>query len=221
MALQERVPQKYEFLVALDFEATCEENFKIKPQEIIEFPCIKFCAKSFEEVSRFHSYVKPVHHPKLSDFCVRLTHITDCQLQDKPNFEEVFKNVNEWMKKENINESNSIFITFGDWDLKTMLRDQCATSKLEVPKVFDHWINIRKTYNILMKAFPQGIDEMLEGLGEKFDGHLHSGIDDSYNIGRIIQKLNEKFPNYVFSANGRVISQEEVNRRRAAEYSNQ
>ena len=46
--------QKYEFLVALDFEATCEEKGKPDPQEIIEFPCIKFSTKSFEELSRFH-----------------------------------------------------------------------------------------------------------------------------------------------------------------------
>ena len=151
--------------------------------------------------------MKPVHHPKLSDFCVKLTEITDSQLEDKPKFEEVFKGLIEWMEKENINEKNSIFVTCGDWDLKTMLREQCKTSKLEVPKVFDTWINIKKTYNILMRTVPKGIDEMLEGLGEKFEGHLHSGIDDTYNVGRIIKKLNEKFPKYVFSANGRIQSQ--------------
>ena len=34
--------QKYDYLLVLDFEATCNKGSKLKPQEIIEFPCAFF-----------------------------------------------------------------------------------------------------------------------------------------------------------------------------------
>lgn len=49
-------------------------------QEIIEFPCIlvEFTAdnRGFETKSCFHSYVKPIVHPNLTEFCTQLTGIT-------------------------------------------------------------------------------------------------------------------------------------------------
>jgi hypothetical protein len=33
-------PQELQYLVVLDFEATCVESGRINPQEIIEFPCV-------------------------------------------------------------------------------------------------------------------------------------------------------------------------------------
>ena len=34
-------PQQYDYFLVLDFEATCERDSKLRPQEIIEFPCLK------------------------------------------------------------------------------------------------------------------------------------------------------------------------------------
>ena len=34
-------PQQFDYFLVLDFEATCERGIKLKPQEIIEFPCLK------------------------------------------------------------------------------------------------------------------------------------------------------------------------------------
>ena len=59
-------PQKFQYLLALDFEATCLKDRPIDPQEIIEIPCLKISSRTFEVQSIFHSYVRPVHHPKLS-----------------------------------------------------------------------------------------------------------------------------------------------------------
>lgn len=73
----EYLSQKYDYLLVLDFEATCNEGSKLKPQEIIEFPCALInTKKSFDVVSIFHEYVRPVHHPKLTTFCTELTGIT-------------------------------------------------------------------------------------------------------------------------------------------------
>ena len=33
--------QQFDYFLVLDFEATCERDTKLRPQEIIEFPCLK------------------------------------------------------------------------------------------------------------------------------------------------------------------------------------
>jgi hypothetical protein len=47
--------QKYDYFLVLDFEATCDEQRKIHPIEIIEFPVLKINARTFECESTFHS----------------------------------------------------------------------------------------------------------------------------------------------------------------------
>ena len=70
--------QKYDYLLVLDFEATCgNKGYEPKPQEIIEFPCAMISTKrKFEVVSIFHEYIRPIHNPTLTTFCTELTGIT-------------------------------------------------------------------------------------------------------------------------------------------------
>jgi hypothetical protein len=48
-------PQKYDYFLVLDFEATCDEERKIHPIEIIEFPVLKINAHTFQCESTFHT----------------------------------------------------------------------------------------------------------------------------------------------------------------------
>ena len=75
-------PQKYDYLLVLDFEATCgNKGYEPKPQEIIEFPCAMISTKkNFEIVSIFHEYIRPIHNPTLTTFCTELTGITQVSL---------------------------------------------------------------------------------------------------------------------------------------------
>jgi inhibitor of KinA sporulation pathway (predicted exonuclease) len=71
--------------VVIDFEATCEEKNPIGyPHEIIEFPAVLVSSgynedtksyKSPEIIGAFHSFVRPVINPELSEFCKNLTGI--------------------------------------------------------------------------------------------------------------------------------------------------
>lgn len=75
-------PQKFDYLLVLDFEATCgTKGYEPKPQEIIEFPCALLNVKrGFQVEAIFHEYVRPTHHPLLSTFCTELTGITQVRL---------------------------------------------------------------------------------------------------------------------------------------------
>lgn len=63
---------------------------KVKPQEIIEFPCILFNLKTLEQETIFHTYVKPVFKPTLSPFCTKLTKITQDKVENAPEFKQVW-----------------------------------------------------------------------------------------------------------------------------------
>ena len=107
--------QKFDSFLILDFEATCEKDGKIQPQEIIEFPCLKMCPKTFEIQSIFHSYVKPVHHPRLTAFCTELTGITQDMVENERPFNDVWKEFDTWMKNEAMKDGGTFtFIMCGD-----------------------------------------------------------------------------------------------------------
>lgn len=41
-------------------------------------------------------------------------------------------------------DSKFLFVTCGDWDLKTMLPSQCALDNIPVPAYCKTWLNIKK-----------------------------------------------------------------------------
>ena len=122
----------------------CLKDEKIDPQEIIEFPCLKICTKTFEVVSEFHYYVQPIHHSELSNFCTELTGITQDMVKDQPVFSEVFDLFQTWLSSENT--ENFALVTCGDWDLNTCLEAQCQLSKIPFPKWAKSWINLKKSF---------------------------------------------------------------------------
>ncbi|CAK9100291.1 unnamed protein product [Durusdinium trenchii] len=69
----------YDCYVVLDFEATCWEG-RHADQEIIEFPLVLVDAKTLTQVDEFRTYVRPEQNPTLSQFCTKLTGITQEQV---------------------------------------------------------------------------------------------------------------------------------------------
>ncbi|ROT67173.1 putative ERI1 exoribonuclease 3 isoform X7 [Penaeus vannamei] len=120
-------------------------------QEIIEFPVLKINASSYEIESTFHEFIKPVHHPTLTDFCTRLTTISQAEVDNGKSFHTVMHLFDTWIKKEVGLDKKFLFITCGDWDLKTMLPSQCKIENIQVPHYCDMWHNIKK---MIVKTLP-------------------------------------------------------------------
>ncbi|XP_071478899.1 ERI1 exoribonuclease 3-like isoform X1 [Diadema antillarum] len=187
------VAQDYDYFLVLDFEATCLENEKIHPQEVIELPVLKVSGKTFETESTFHQYVEPQVHG-VGDFCTKLTGITPEMVKGQPTFAETLKLLNDWMLREGLLDPavKSIFVTCGDWDLKTMLPSQCGYFEIPYGSYFRQWINIKKSFAVVTGHFPKGMMQMLEKLHLEHVGRHHSGIDDCRNIANILRALAQK-----------------------------
>ncbi|XP_074640521.1 ERI1 exoribonuclease 3-like isoform X2 [Tubulanus polymorphus] len=171
-------PQPFEHYLVLDFEATCERNIRLRPQEIIEFPVLKVNGKTFEVEAEFHRYVQPKINKQLTDFCIELTGIVQDMVDGQPHIEEVLKEFDQWRSDHNLTFQNSAFVTCGDWDLKTMLPSQCEYFDMECSEYFNQWINIKKVYSSVTGTFPKGMMDMLNMLRIQHEGRHHSGIVD-------------------------------------------
>ncbi|MEZ4449517.1 MAG: 3'-5' exonuclease [Nannocystaceae bacterium] len=189
----------FDHLVILDFEATCKPGAPPDPQEIIEFPSVLVSLRDNAVLDEFSSFVRPVHHPALSEFCTELTGIRQEEVDGAPPFLEVYAAHRDWLVGHGLldadgrGEERFAFVTCGDWDLQTMLPVQCAASELPVsalPKAYRRWINIKKIFaavKLREKGF--GMPSMLKALGLPLLGRHHRGIDDSHNIARITLAL--------------------------------
>uniref|UniRef100_A0A914US44 SAP domain-containing protein n=1 Tax=Plectus sambesii TaxID=2011161 RepID=A0A914US44_9BILA len=189
----------YDYLLVLDFECTCEDNVYEYNHEIIEFPVVLVCTKQMRIVDEFHAYVKPQMHAQLSDFCSRLTGISQAQVDAARPFPAVFDDFRAWMCQRNLIDGGCrfAFVTDGPWDLAKFFQMQCYHSGYDtVPHDFRYWVNVRRTFtNQMGKPGQQGhkgphdwknLAGMLTALGMKFEGREHSGIDDARNIARIV-----------------------------------
>ncbi len=63
--------------VIVDLEATCWQTGTSQArQEIIEIGAVMLLSSEARSPSEFAEFVRPVVEPELSDFCIRLTGIT-------------------------------------------------------------------------------------------------------------------------------------------------
>ncbi|KAK0153520.1 3'-5' exoribonuclease 1 [Merluccius polli] len=71
----------------VDFEATCEEDNPAEfHHEIIEFPMVLINTHTLEIEDTFQEYVRPEVNTQLSDFCVKLTGITQKMVDEADTF---------------------------------------------------------------------------------------------------------------------------------------
>jgi inhibitor of KinA sporulation pathway (predicted exonuclease) len=68
-------PTNKEFLLIIDFEATCSNDNTIKREqmEIIEFAAILTDKINLKIIKEFSEFIRPEINPQLTDFCTELT----------------------------------------------------------------------------------------------------------------------------------------------------
>ncbi|KAJ3046175.1 tRNA 2'-phosphotransferase 1 [Rhizophlyctis rosea] len=203
-------PQTFDYLLVLDFEATCDENNPTFPNEIIEFPIVVLSTRTLSTTTEFRTHIRPTINPTLTQFCTSLTGITQDVVDAADPFDIAFPRVVAFLKNLQGKEPDAkfAFVTCGDWDLKTMLPLQLNHSNIlasSVSPLFSKWINIKiPCFDYLAgldgvisnkkkkKGTRLGMAGMLEKLGLPLVGRHHCGIDDARNIAAIAKALVEK-----------------------------
>ena len=175
----------------IDFEAQCQKGPRLTPQEIIEWPCVLVDASTGETVDEFHSYVRPLAHPRLTAFCTELTGIEQATVDAAPPFADVLSAFTAWASGHAAQGRRLLPVTCGDWDLRTCLPGQVKYSGLShlVPPILGTWCNVKNAFRDAYGDKARGMAGMLRHLKLPLVGRHHSGIDDSRNIAAIVRKL--------------------------------
>ena len=187
---------EYTHAIILDFEATCDDRKQSQPREIIEFPSVLVSLDSLETVDEFRAFVRPHHHPVLTEFCKELTSIRQAEVDAAEPFPEVFTNHQAWLEGHRLTEHNAVVVTCGDWDLGTMLPAQCKAAVPAVeglPAIYTCWHNLKRSFcSIQDSRKAPGMAGMLRELGLPLVGCHHRGIDDCRNLAELGKLLLRK-----------------------------
>ena len=188
-------PQPFEYYAVVDFEATCWETGQTAAQqEIIEFPVLLLHAASGRCVGEFTSFVKPTLRTQLSEYCKRLTGISQSVVDKAPSFKEVATKVEAWLK-EQTRGADIGWVADGPWDLEEMLPSQWRRTfgHRRLPAQWKQLIDVRRVFEQVhpgMLPYGQGkIRMMCDYLRIPNVGPVHSGIADTRNVARILLML--------------------------------
>jgi inhibitor of KinA sporulation pathway (predicted exonuclease) len=174
------------YYLIVDVEATCSDDGTVprEEMEIIEIGAVMMNSSTFEIAAEFQTLVRPVRHPQLTAFCMKLTKITDEMLVGAPGFAEAIEAMKAWMYK----FDDAMFCSWGDYDRNQFMQD-CQYHKIAYPFRSAH-LNLKPEFSRSLGLQKKlGVGQALRHLGLEFEGSHHRGLDDARNIARIVRRM--------------------------------
>jgi len=170
--------------IIYDLEATCwESTYEAhgKKQEIIEIGALKINAEGYID-SRFESFVRPVFHPTLTNFCQRLTSITQVDVNQADKFPLVIEDFQEWIGL--FDEEEYLLCSWGFFDRSAFMKN-CKYHDIEGDWAKKH-ISLKHQYpRIKNTGRAIGLRKAVESEGFDFEGIHHRAISDAENLAKI------------------------------------
>ena len=168
--------------IFIDLEATCCNQGSIprSEMEIIEIGAVSINEADFSIISEFDEFVRPIRHPVLTEFCKKLTSIRQTDVGGADGFKAVADRLKNWFWS----FSSPVFCSWGDYDLKQMIKD-CRFHSIPFPLSQVH-VNIKNEFSAsLGLKKPCSFGRALKLSGLDFWGTPHRAIDDVRNMARI------------------------------------
>lgn len=170
--------------IIVDLEATCwEGDFPRDNMEIIEIGAVELLSAKGPISRQFCEFVRPVHKPVLSDYCTKLTSITQNDVTLASTFPSVFQRFVDW-----VGADPFIFGSWGAFDLKQLKRD-CVRHNMIFPLAFEQHSNIKRVYAKFRHIPPCPMTQALQFEGLPLEGVHHRGIDDARNIAKLVMAV--------------------------------
>jgi inhibitor of KinA sporulation pathway (predicted exonuclease) len=174
------------YYLIIDLEATCSNDGAVPrhEMEIIEIGAVMQSSLTFEIESEFQTFVQPVRHPQLTEFCTELTGIKQREIADAPLFGLALESLKKWMDA----FDDALFCSWGDYDRNQFIQD-CEYHELGYPFRSNH-LNLKAEFSRSLNLRKRlGIAEALRHLGLDFEGNHHRGLDDARNIARVVRRV--------------------------------
>ncbi|XP_031628709.1 ERI1 exoribonuclease 2-like [Contarinia nasturtii] len=202
------IPALFEYLICIDFEATCEDediNLQIseQKQEIIEFGAVLVNLRSGAVEAEFHEYVRPTHHPILSAYCTNLTGISQALINLQQPFPVVYRKFDNWLTgirtakqlrfvtptMRTGSDGNTAFCSWTNWDLGNYFKWDCARHGIRRPDYLRVWIDGRKIFKWKFNCQQINFEQALNCLNIVRSGNAHSAIDDAKSLAMLMIRL--------------------------------
>lgn len=169
-------------ILVIDVESTCWQGKPPKDQlsEIIEIGLCLFDVTTGQRSAPRSIFVKP-QRSRLSDYCIELTTITPQMLANELDFRAACA-----LLREEYNADERTWASYGDYDRLQFIK-QCEEFQVPYPFGRSH-INV-KNLLALQYQLKREVDlgHGLDLLGLPFEGTLHRGSDDAWNIAAVLE----------------------------------
>ncbi|KAJ0084756.1 hypothetical protein Patl1_29366 [Pistacia atlantica] len=181
--------QEFQYFVVIDFEATCDKERNLHPQEIIEFPSVIVNSATGQLEDYFQIYVRPTYNQYLSDFCKELTGIQQTQVDKGVLLSEALLLHDQWLEEKGIKQTNFAVVTWSNWDCRVMLESECRFKRIRKPPYFNRWINLKVPFHEVFGGVKCNLKEAVELAGLVWEGRAHCGLDDAKNTACLLAHL--------------------------------
>ncbi|KAH0464890.1 hypothetical protein IEQ34_004993 [Dendrobium chrysotoxum] len=181
--------QEFQYFVVMDFEATCDKVMQPNPQEIIEFPSVIVNSLTGQIEDCFQTYLRPTHHPLLTDFCKELTGIQQTQVDGGVSLSKALFMHDKWLRERGVKHTSFTIVTWTDWDCRTMLESECRLKGIYKPPYFDSWINLKAPFHEIFGRVRCNLKEAVKLAGLTWEGRAHCGLDDARNTAQLLIHL--------------------------------
>ena len=162
-------------------------------------PCAEFVRRDALAISAFDTFVRPTLNPVLSDFSIRLTAITQPQVDAAPTIDVALNQYMSWLQSLGLVDSSDgrrkghwCFVTWGDGDIMSTLRRELDYKSIRLPPCFDRWINL-KSDSMFKKHYGReprgGLRACVESVGATWEGRAHNGLVDSLQTAKIVRHM--------------------------------
>jgi inhibitor of KinA sporulation pathway (predicted exonuclease) len=176
--------RKLDKVLVVDLEATCWEGNPPdnETSEIIEIGLCILDVATGERSDTQGILIKP-QRSTLSDYCQKLTTITPEMLEDAPDFSEACG-----LLMGKYESSERTWASYGDYDRLKMMQ-QCEDWNLPYPFGRSH-INVKNLLALQHGLKHEvGLQQATALLGLPFEGTIHRGVDDAWNIAAVLGRV--------------------------------
>lgn len=173
--------------IIVDLEATCwEKDTNPRRMETIEIGAVKLLGSPLAIEGEFSTFVRPLVETTLSEFCTRLTGISQSDVDAAPLFPKALEELVAWVDAEEV-----VFCSWGEYDGRQIEVD-CRRHDIPVPEIVRDRVNLKRMFADQESRKPCGMRQALRILGLELEGAHHRGLDDARNIARIAIRVLER-----------------------------
>ena len=177
-----------EFIASIDLELTCWENEEgpgnfSDEMEVIEIGIHLLRAEDYSHVKDFQCFIRPTQKPELSDFCTKLTGITQEDVDTAAPLIEVLPQLFEELPP----HKKLIFASWGS-DTPALEREYHQKMGGGEPLIDPRFINVAVHFRSRY-AKKGGIKKALNALGIPQEEPVHRALPDAISAVKILKEL--------------------------------